>query len=76
MVTPRPVLEEAAGRVNYTVEIEPGSVYQLGLLKFDNVSDDLRKLLMRNWQMMPGNDDRGYLGSFRRSMRCATRGRR
>lgn len=65
MVTPRPLLNEAAGQVNYTVEIEPGPIYHLALLKFENVSDDLRKLLMRNWQMMPGDPfDESYVSGF------------
>ncbi|MDR3773287.1 MAG: POTRA domain-containing protein [Terracidiphilus sp.] len=65
VVTPRPLLNEAAGQVNYTVEIEPGPIYHLALLKFENVSDDLRKLLMRNWQMMPGDPfDESYVSGF------------
>jgi outer membrane protein assembly factor BamA len=64
-VSPHPDLDEAAGVVNYTVEIHPGPVYHLALLKFDNVSEDLRKLLMRNWQMFPGDPfDEGYVASF------------
>jgi len=47
------------------VEINPGPVYHLGLLKFENVSDDMRKLLMRNWQMLPGDPfDEGYVANF------------
>jgi outer membrane protein assembly factor BamA len=64
-VVPKPELDEAASVVNYTVEIKPGAVYKLGLLRFDNVSDDLRKLLMRNWQMMPGDPfDESYVAAF------------
>jgi len=64
-VTPHPELDEAAGLVNYKVEIIPGPVYRLALLKFDNVSDDLRKLLMRNWQMFPGDPfDQSYVADF------------
>jgi outer membrane protein assembly factor BamA len=58
-------LDEAAGVVNYTVEIKRGAQYHLGLLRFDNVSDDLKKLLMRNWQMMPGDPfDESYVAAF------------
>jgi outer membrane protein assembly factor BamA len=64
-VTPHPELDEASGVVNYTVEIKPGGQYHLGLLRFDNVSDDLKKLLMRNWQMMPGDPfDESYVSGF------------
>ena len=64
-VTPHPVFDDAAGTVSYTIEIAPGPVYHLGLVKFDNVSDDLRKLLMHNWQMMPGDPfDDSYVGNF------------
>jgi len=64
-VVPHPELDETASVVNYTVEIKPGSVYKLGLLRFDNVSDELRKLLMRNWQMMPGDPfDESYVAGY------------
>jgi outer membrane protein assembly factor BamA len=64
-VVPHPEFDEAASVVNYTVEIKPGAIYRLGLLRFDNVSDDLKKLLMRNWQMMPGDPfDEGYVEGF------------
>jgi hypothetical protein len=62
---PHPEFDEAASVVNYTVEIKPGAIYRLGLLRFDNVSDDLKKLLMRNWQMMPGDPfDESYVAGF------------
>ena len=54
-ITPHAVLDDAAGTVSYTVDVDPGPVYHLGFVKFDNVSDDLRKLLIHNWQMMPGD---------------------
>ncbi|MGO9339683.1 MAG: POTRA domain-containing protein [Terracidiphilus sp.] len=64
-INPHPDLDEAAGVVNYNVEIHPGPVYHLALLKFDNVSDELRKLLMRNWQMFPGDPfDQSYVAGF------------
>jgi outer membrane protein assembly factor BamA len=64
-MTPRPEFDEAAAIVNYTVDYNPGPVYHLALLKFDNVSEDLRKLLMRNWQMFPGDPfDESYVSSF------------
>ena len=64
-IVPKPEFDEAASVVNYTVEIKPGAVYHLGLLRFDNVSDDLKKLLMRYWQMMPGDPfDEDYVSGF------------
>ena len=64
-IVPHPEFDEAANVVNYTVEIKPGAVYHLGLLRFDNVSDDLKKLLMRYWQMMPGDPfDEEYVAGF------------
>ncbi len=64
-LTPQPTFDDAAGVANYTVEIDPGPVYHLAFVKFDNVSDDLRKLLMRNWQMLPGDAfDESYVGNF------------
>jgi outer membrane protein assembly factor BamA len=64
-VTPHPELDEAAGVVNYTVDVNSGPVYHMALLKFENVSDDLRKLLMRNWQLFPGDPfDPNYVGGF------------
>jgi outer membrane protein assembly factor BamA len=65
VVTPHPEFDESAGSVSYTVEVNPGSVYHLAFVKFDNVSDDLRKLLMRSWQMLPGDPfDEGYVANF------------
>jgi outer membrane protein assembly factor BamA len=64
-IVPHPDFDKTASVVNYTVEIKPGAVYHLGLLRFDNVSDDLKKLLMRNWQMMPGDVfDESYVAGF------------
>jgi outer membrane protein insertion porin family len=64
-MTPHPQFDDAAGTVSYTIDLNPGPVYHLALLKFDNVSDDLRKLLMRNWQMLPGDPfDASYVSNF------------
>jgi hypothetical protein len=64
-VTPHPQFDDAAGTVSYLIEIAPGAVYHLGFVKFDNVSDQLRNLLMHYWQTMPGDVfDDSYLESF------------
>jgi len=64
-VTAHPEFDEAAGVVNYTIGANPGPVYHLGLIKFDNVDDQLRSRLMRSWQMMPGDPfDQSYVSNF------------
>jgi outer membrane protein assembly factor BamA len=64
-VTPHPEFDETSGTVSYTVEVEPGPVYHLAFVKFENVSDELRSHLMRVWQMLPGDIfDESYVASF------------
>ena len=64
-VTPHAELNEAAGTVTYTVGINPGPVYHLAFVKFENVGDELRSRLMRNWQMLPGDVfDESYVATF------------
>lgn len=64
-VVPHAEFNEETGIANFSVDIDPGSVYKLGLVKFENVSDDMRKLLMRNWQMLPGDVfDETYVANF------------
>ena len=64
-VTPHPQFDEAAGTVSYTVDIAPGPVYHLAFVKFENVSDQVRSLLMRSWQMLPGDPfDENYVSTF------------
>jgi outer membrane protein assembly factor BamA len=64
-ITPHPDFDEANGVVNYTVDVDPGPVYHLAFVKFENVSDELRGHLMRVWQMLPGDPfDEGYVANF------------
>jgi outer membrane protein assembly factor BamA len=64
-ITPHPEFDDANGVVNYTVDVDTGPVYHLAFVKFENVSDELRKLLMRNWQMLPGDPfDEAYVANF------------
>jgi outer membrane protein assembly factor BamA len=64
-ITPHPTFDTHTGTVSYSVDVEPGPVYHLGFVKFDNVSDELRTLLIRNWQMMPGDVfDESYVSNF------------
>jgi outer membrane protein insertion porin family len=65
VLTPRAETDDAAGTVNYTLDVNPGPVYHLAFVKFDNVSDQMRVLLMKNWQMLPGDPfDATYATTF------------
>jgi outer membrane protein assembly factor BamA len=64
-VTPGPSFNDSAGTVDYSIAIDPGAVYHVAYVKFDNVSDELRGHLMRQWQLMPGDPfDETYLDTF------------
>jgi len=64
-IVPHPQFDDAAATVSYNVDVDPGPVYHLGLVKFDNVSDELRTALLHNWQMMPGDVfDETYVSQF------------
>jgi outer membrane protein insertion porin family len=64
-VTPHAEIDEASFTVSYTVEINPGPVYHLAFVKFDNASDELRSRLMRSWKMLPGDIfDESYVSNF------------
>jgi outer membrane protein assembly factor BamA len=64
-VTPHPEFNDADATVSYTVDVDPGPVYHLGFVKFDNVTDELRNLLIHNWEMMPGDAfDESYVANF------------
>ena len=47
-VTPHATFNDANATVSYAPEIDPGHVYHLAFARFDNVSDDLRALLIHN----------------------------
>ena len=64
-VTPHASINDADATVSYTVDIDPGAVYHLAFVKFENVSDELRTRLIHNWEMMPGDPfDESYVASF------------
>jgi outer membrane protein insertion porin family len=64
-VTPHATLNDADGTVSYTAAVDPSVVYHLAFVKFDNVSDELRTLLIHNWEMMPGDVfDESYVSNF------------
>jgi outer membrane protein assembly factor BamA len=65
IVTPHAAFNETDATVSYTVDVDPGPVYHLAFVKFDNVSDQLRTLLIHNWQMLPGDPfDESYVANF------------
>jgi outer membrane protein insertion porin family len=64
-VDAHPQLDDPSGIVNYTIDAVTGPVYHFAFVKFDNVSDSLKALLMHNWQMMPGDPfNENYASSF------------
>jgi outer membrane protein assembly factor BamA len=54
IVTPHPQFDEAAGNVNYTLEVQPGTVYTMGTLTIQNTADDLRAAMWAAWKMPTG----------------------
>jgi outer membrane protein assembly factor BamA len=64
-IAPHAALDDTAATVSYKVDVVPGPVYHLGFVKFDNVSDQMRTMLMRYWQMLPGDVfDQSYVAMF------------
>jgi outer membrane protein insertion porin family len=64
-VTPHASINDADATVSYTVDVDPGPVYHLAFVKFDNVSDELRTHLIHYWEMMPGDPfDESYVANF------------
>jgi outer membrane protein assembly factor BamA len=54
VVTPHPQFDEAAGIVNYTLEVQPGPVYTMGKLTIENTADDLRAAMLTAWKLSTG----------------------
>lgn len=64
-VTPHAAFNDAEASVSYTVDVDPGPLYHLAFVKFDNVTDEMRNLLVHNWEMMPGDVfDESYVATF------------
>jgi len=60
-----PTFDRSNGTVAFTVSVLPGDVYHLSTVKFENVSDDLRRALLHNWQMAPDDVfDETYVQGF------------
>ncbi|MGO9316675.1 MAG: hypothetical protein ACLPXT_10200 [Terracidiphilus sp.] len=54
VITPHLQFDEAAGNVNYTLEVEPGPVYTMGKLTIQNSAADLRAAMWNAWKMPEG----------------------
>jgi outer membrane protein assembly factor BamA len=54
VVHPAASFDRAQGTASYTVTAEPGSVYTMGTLTIQNVSDDLRAAMLAAWKMPVG----------------------
>ncbi len=64
-ITPHAHINDADATVIYTVDVEPGAVYHLAFVKFENVSDELRSRLIHYWELMPGDPfDESYVANF------------
>jgi outer membrane protein assembly factor BamA len=53
-IHPTPSYDRAHGTVAFAVTVEPGPVYTMGKLTLENVSDDLRAMILAAWKMPPG----------------------
>ena len=53
-VHPTPTFDRTQGTVTYTVTAEPGPEYKMGKLSIENVSGDLRTLMLSAWRMPAG----------------------
>ncbi len=51
--------------MNYSVEVVPGSIYQMGAVTFDGAPNAMAVRLTRLWKMAPGDAfDESYVSSF------------
>ena len=56
---------EATHIVNYSVEVAPGSLYQMGAVQFDGAPDAMAQRLTRQWTLAPGQTfDESYVSGF------------
>ena len=53
-VQPTPSFDRDHGTVSFDVTAEPGPVYTMGALTIENVSDDLRAMMLAEWKMPAG----------------------
>jgi len=53
-VEPTPTIDHAGKTVRYVVSVDPGQVYTMGALTIDNVTDDLRAMMLAAWKLPAG----------------------
>jgi len=53
-VHPAPSFDRAKGTVTFAVTADAGPVYNMGTLKIENVSDDIRTIMLAAWMMPAG----------------------
>ncbi len=53
-VHPTPSFDRTKGTVSFLVTVDPGAEYRMGKLTIQNVSDDLRALMLSEWKMPAG----------------------
>ena len=49
-----PTLDRDNGTVTYVATVHPGPAYSMGTLNIENVSDELRTMMLTAWKMPPG----------------------
>jgi outer membrane protein insertion porin family len=54
-VHPSPTFDRGKGTVSYVITVDPGPVYTMGNLAVENVSDDLRAVMLAAWKMPAGS---------------------
>ena len=64
-IVSHPSFDEATHIVNYTLDIAPGPIYQMGTVQFDGAPDAMTARLTRLWKMAPGQPfDESYVSTF------------
>lgn len=54
IVHPTPSFDHTHNTASFTVTVEPGPVYTMGILTIQNVSEDLRAMMLAAWKMPAG----------------------
>ena len=68
-VVPHASFNETTHIVNYSLEIVPGPIYQMGAVEFDGAPEAMADRLTRLWKMAPGR--LSTKATSRASRRCA-----